>query len=195
MIFENIDYNLGFEPVALRFFGGECENVFSNYHKKTLQEIIQKKKYQKVSNRVEQNYSKHLSQPLGSFLFELKMNNDKFYFEFLNTWGDSKFCQFCIDDSVYLNKKGVYIFTVSRDVKYVGRCQDSFKQRIDQGYGKIYPKNCYIDGQHTNCHINSSILALKESLELLICILNNDDQIKEEETRLKAKYNPPWNLN
>ncbi|MFK4618979.1 hypothetical protein ABIF50_002256 [Bradyrhizobium diazoefficiens] len=61
---------------------------------------------------------------------------------------------------------GVYAYFVGDDLKYIGRCKDSMKKRINHGYGKVHPKNCYLDGQSTNCHLNALIAPLRESVSL-----------------------------
>jgi hypothetical protein len=43
------------------------------------------------------------------------------------------------------------------------------KKRISQGYGKISPKNCYLDGLATNCHLNALITeTIKSKKEILL---------------------------
>jgi hypothetical protein len=94
-----------------------------------------------------------------------------------------------------LNQKGLYAYTVENELVYIGRCLDTFKKRINYGYGKIAPKNCYRDGQSTNCHLNSLITIEKQTKSVCLYILNmNDiDEIKNTEVDLIQKYNPRWN--
>ena len=80
------------------------------------------------------------------------------------------------------------------DLKYIGRCKDSMKKRVDQGYGKIHPKNCYLDGQATNCHLNSRITACEQDITLWLSPLDNNEEIERLEARLIRQCAPPWNI-
>jgi len=131
--------------------------------------------------------------PLGVFLKTLKESNDNNYLYFLNKYGDSKFCEFKIETN--LNDKGIYCFIENNKIKYVGRCTDNFKKRINQGYGKIHPKNCFIDGQATNCHLNSLINS-SDNVKFGIYVMSDKttDEIKELE-KLILNYNKfDWNI-
>jgi len=99
-----------------------------------------------------------------------------------------------IDDKTILNKKGLYLYTVGSEIKYIGRCLDTFQKRFNQGYGKIHPKNCYKDGQATNCHLNSKITENKDGVKLYVCPLEDDNAIIEIENDLIVEFNPDWNI-
>jgi len=79
-------------------------------------------------------------------------------------------------------------------VKYIGRCKDSMKKRINQGYGKIHPKNCYLDGQATNSHLNARITAEKKKITLWLHEMDSETEIELLERELIRAYNPPWNI-
>ena len=89
--------------------------------------------------------------------------------------------------------KGVYFYLLGDEIKYVGRCKDSMKQRVNSGYGKISPKNCFKDGQSTNCKVNACILIFKKDIELKILVLENDKEIEKIEIEMIEKFNPTWN--
>ena len=131
---------------------------------------------------------------IGSFLAFCKANNDFFYKCFLNPYGDNQFCKFAIDTKELLNEKGLYIYKYGDEILYIGRCKDSFRKRINQGYGCIHPKNCYRDGQSTNCHINSLINRLGAEIELYVAVLKDDAAIETNERILIKAFNPCWNI-
>ncbi|TET10381.1 MAG: hypothetical protein E3J83_00540 [Candidatus Atribacteria bacterium] len=124
----------------------------------------------------------------------MKNELDNYYLNFLNKYGDTTYCQFKIEDELYCNKKGLYIYYIESDLKYIGRSLDPFKKRINYGYGKIHPKNCYIDGQATNCHLNSLITHVKDKIKFAMFPLDNTDEIKIIEKELIYNYKPEWNL-
>jgi hypothetical protein len=61
---------------------------------------------------------------------------------------------------------------VGDELKYIGRGKDSMKKRVNCGHGKIHPKNCYLDGQSTNCDLNALIAPVREDVSLWLCRLN-----------------------
>lgn len=67
------------------------------------------------------------------------------------------------------------------------------KKRINQGYGKIHPKNCYLDGQSTNCHLNALVARNLDSIELWFCELT-PAEIDIAEKELIHAYKPAWNI-
>jgi hypothetical protein len=93
-----------------------------------------------------------------------------------------------------IKKKGVYCYFVDERLTYIGRCRDSMKKRIDQGYGKIHPKNCYIDGQSTNCHLNAKIAAVSDRVSLRLYSMEVDSDIISRENDLIRALSPRWNV-
>ena len=185
---------LSFQPVGLTFGEDLFVNVFAQKNNKTLEETLGSRRYRKLEAKVKDKYPEYLDRKLGIFLSLLKNSGDRFYQEFLNKYGDSVYCEFYITDERVLNKKGLYIFLVGNKLMYIGRCKDSYKKRINQGYGRITPKNCYIDGQVTNCRINSLVGELKENVQLLVCIMANNERVEKTEKHLIEKYKPAWNI-
>lgn len=194
MEIECLNKKLLFSKVKIEFEGKNIENLFSLKNNKSLRETILHKRYKRLENIVIEKYSNYLDLPLGNFLLELKLKNDNKYLLFLNKYGDAKYCRFFISDEEILTKKGIYIYLQNEKIMYIGRCLDNFKKRINYGYGQIYPKNCYIDGQTTNCHLNSVINENKKSIEFFVCILENDDVISTIEKELIYRMKPEWNI-
>jgi len=186
--------NLDFQEVALSFKSKTYNNVFANKNNKTLIETIKSKRYQKFKDIVRTKYPNYFYWELGKFLLKLKNEQDNFYLNFLNKYGDGTYSNFLIKDKAFLSKKGIYLFSIKSDLRYIGRSLDPFYKRINQGYGKIHPKNCYIDGQATNCHLNCLITQNKDSICFAVLVLNDNEEIKFVEKELIYKYEPEWNL-
>ncbi len=127
-------------------------------------------------------------------LLTLKRSNDQFYMKFLNKYGDLTYCKFWVDDERVLAAKGLYLYLVNNTLQYIGRCRDSFKRRFNQGYGTIHPKNCFIDGQATNCHINALVTQSRTNIALLVCLLNDLQTIIQAEAGLIEQHRPVWNI-
>lgn len=183
---------VNFSIIPLVFKNKNMENIFSGKNNKTLGETLENGKYKKLVKLFGEKYKQYYNKKLGDFLRELKDSGDGNFLKFLNKYGDEKFCEFLIDEN--LSSKGIYCYIVDDEIKYIGRCNDNFKKRINQGYGKIYPKNCFIDGQATNCHLNSLINSEKE-VKFGVCIMN--DKTQEQINKLERDilvYNFKWNI-
>mgnify|MGYP002066092645 FL=1 len=92
------------------------------------------------------------------------------------------------------SKKGLYSYCVDGRVAYVGRSIDPFEKRINQGYGTIHPKNCFLDGQATNCHLNALIAKFAPTVSFHVCPLNDDAEIVNLERMLIQEIQPQWNI-
>lgn len=183
-----------FEPVDLCFEEGYFENIFAAKNNKTVGETLRHKRYAGLAEETVKNYPQYLTWSLGKFILFLKSRNDLFYRKFLNKYGDGVYCRFFIEDERFLNKKGLYIYTLSGRLQYIGQCTDSFRRRINQGYGKIHPKNCYIDGQSTDCHLNALIAEQMQEVKFFVHVIRDISEIDPLERRLIPSYNPPWNI-
>lgn len=111
----------------------------------------------------------------------------------LNAFGDGTFCKFSISIFEWSGVSGVYAFYSNNELIYIGQAID-FAQRINQGYGNISPRNCYIGGQETNCRINQAILQeIKNGhvIELYFFTTSNYDYV---ERQLINHYRPILNF-
>lgn len=188
----NAEYE--FNSVCLLFEEGIYSEEFGKKNNKTVSETLQHPRYSKLQQEVEKNYpATALCEPLGSFLLRLKRSGDDFYRKFLNQYGDEKYMLFRIEDKGVLDKRGIYAYKIKHELKYIGRCRDSMQKRVNQGHGKIHPKNCYKDGQATNCHLNALITAERESVSFWFCELDLS-AIEQAERYLIAEYQPSWNI-
>jgi hypothetical protein len=182
-----------FIGVPMVFEDGVVTEPFQTKNNKTLLETLKHRRYARLYDDVVKAYPDALQEPLGTFLLRSKRRGDDLYRRFLNKYGDDRYSEFKIVDQKILNKRGVYAYTIETDLKYIGRCRDSMRKRVNQGYGKIHPKNCYIDGQATNCHLNALITAEKERVRLWFCELGLAEIVPAEKA-LISEYRPPWNI-
>jgi hypothetical protein len=182
------------DDVPLTFDDEIRINVFSAKNNKSVAETLAHTRYRKLSEPTRQGYGDFLDQPLGEFLMSLKNAGDNFYKRFLNRYGDLEYSKFFLTESKFHDLKGVYVYFQEDHVMYVGRCRDSMKKRINQGYGKIHPKNCYIDGQATNCHLNALITKVRKQVSLRLHSMYSDNDIERFELQLIRELRPPWNI-
>jgi hypothetical protein len=186
-----------FEVIPVIIIQRDLENIFLD-NKKTLRYYLEKAKKDK-KNRLNKIASEHLSKysnllelKLGEFLMKLKLENNLDYKVYLNKYGDKKFCIYKIEQ--YLNEKGIYCYIIDGKIKYLGRSKKTFKERFNE-YGKITAYNCLIDGQATNCQINSIINTL-ENVYIGIYKMTDktDGDIKEMEKRILKHMKFEWNI-
>ena len=181
-------------PVPLEFAGSPYTDVFARKNNRSLAETLAHSRYAKLAPLTETRYRQALDMPLGEFLVTLKRQGDGYYRRFLNPYGDLSYCTFRIAEPRHRALKGIYAYFVDDQLVYIGRCRDAMGKRVDQGYGTIDPKNCYIDGQATNCHLNALIAPVANRVGLGLCAMDDDAAIEREEAGLIGTYLPPWNL-
>lgn len=184
---------LKFKIIPLNFESKNIENIFYRKNNKKLSKTFEHDKYSKLKTLLDGKYENQLDTNLGDFLKELKQSKDKNYLHFLNKYGDKKYCKFKIQDN--LKDKGIYCFRKDGEIKYIGRCTDNFKKRINQGYGNISPKNCFTDGQATNCHINYLINS-SNNVEFGIYVMTDktSEEIIEMEKLILNFKRFEWNI-
>jgi hypothetical protein len=183
---------LTFLPVSLIFQETAVSNRFALKNNKTLSQTLSHRRYIHLKLEVEEKYGHTGNEKLGAFLTRLKNAGDPFYLKFLNRYRDKTYCSFTITE--HLKSKGLYIYTVRQEIKYIGKSTDSFQRRINRGYGRISPKNCYLDGQSTNCHLNALINENRDGLAFYICPLEDNATIDYFERMLIQKHQPEWNI-
>jgi hypothetical protein len=183
-----------FLGIPLEFQDGAHKNVFADKNNKTVAETLEHPKYQHLADHFYEAHSELLELPLGTALMQMKDCGDDFYLRFLNKYGDLVYSVFRLADSSHGPLKGVYAFFVQEKLVYIGRCKDSIKKRIDQGYGKIHPKNCYKDGQATNCRLNNLITQVGDHIQLRLCVIDDGDIIELVEREFIRKHNLIWNI-
>lgn len=189
----SLESDYSFRLVPLLFEASPQSDVFCRKNNKTVRQTLAHRRYVSLRDRVEGKYPMLLDLPLGVALGSLKKAGDDFYSAFLNKRGDAEYCEFRIPDSAKVDGIGIYAWTANSDLRYIGRCKDSIKKRINQGYGKIHPKNCYLDGQSTNCHLNALISMQMHWVQLWFCELPLQE-IDDTERALIREYRPAWNI-
>lgn len=185
-----------FKRYGLLFSDVKYENVFANKNNKTVKETLEADKYSKLFSEIMARYNNDADKKLGAFLLKMKNTGDILYKSFLNSYGDEIYVEFKLLDKSISNSKGLYLYFINDDIKYIGKTTDTIKKRINDGYGKIHPKNCYLDGQSTNCHINSLIARNNiNDIKFYFLELNNSDNetIGRLEEDLIKEYSPEWN--
>ncbi len=187
-------HQLEFIQIPIEFHQHGIVNLFAQKNNKSLSETLLSKRYASLSKEIQRRYPNSLNDKLGEFLYRLKLSGDKFYLRFLNEHGDNVFCDFSTGRTTLSNARGVYCFRVGETIKYFGRSHDPFEKRLNQGYGHISPKNCYRDGQSTNCHINSMIAQNHADVFYYVFPLDNDPMIDKLEKLLINSYKPEWNM-
>ena len=181
-------------PVPLEFEGVLRRDVFGAKNDKTLRQTLEHPRCSKLRMEVAGRYGQELDTPLGQFLMKLKASGDSFYRRFLNPYGDLEFCTFRIADRRFLELRGIYAYTVGVQLMYIGRCRDTMRKRVNQGYGSIHPENCFLYGQRTNCHLNAEIAKVMDAVSLWMYPMDSVADIEREERHLLRTYCPPWNL-
>lgn len=184
---------LGFKKYCLKIGKTPCRGVFLGLDTATtLKECLKRKQYASLKPQCK-NYPNYMDMPLPQFMKYLKEKKDRLYADFLNSSGDKTFCEFRLCDDSVFDKKGLYSYCVNEKIVYIGRCRDSFNKRINNGYGHISPKNCYLDGQSTNCHINNLVWKNRNKLSFFILSLKSVPKIESMEKELIKKFDPEWN--
>jgi hypothetical protein len=195
LLIENTTIN--FEIIPVTIIQRDFENIFLD-NKKTLRYSLdkaitdKKNRLNKIASEHLTKYSTLLDLNLGEFLFRLKSESNSDYKLYLNKYGDRRYCIYKIDQ--FLNDKGIYCYVVDNKIKYLGRSRKTFKERFNE-YGKITAYNCLIDGQATNCHINSIINSIDNVFVGIYKMTNkSDEEIKEMEKRILKHKTFEWNL-
>jgi hypothetical protein len=187
------EISLHFTKVGLEFSTTKSSvPPWAHKNNKSVRETLEHQKYTKLRSLCN-NYLSELDRPLGAFLLDLRERGDLLYKQFLNADGDAVYTEFSLVDPGAARLRGLYIYKVGQEIVYVGRCLDCFGKRINQGYGKIHPKNCYIDGQRTNCRLNALVASNQSEIALYICPLELEHDISRLESSLLRTLRPRWN--
>ncbi len=188
------DLEHDFVDMPLEFLEGTYENVFSTKNNKTVAETLQHPRYRSLESDFLKSHADLLDVPLGKAVLQLKNTDNFMYLRFLNRYGDRMYSVFKLSDKKQWPLTGVYTYYYREKLVYIGRCKDSMRKRIDQGYGKIYPKNCYIDGQATNCHLNALVTRARPDVTLKIHVIEEPEMIKYVERELIRENKTEWNI-
>lgn len=188
------EVQLTFVRVPLSISNNLHTDVFALKNNKTVAETLRQSRYLDLQPEALEHFAAQMDQPLGTFLKGLKAQGDPFYRRFLNAYGDGAYCSFSITDNAMRRQRGLYSFVLGERAVYIGRCNDSFGKRINQGYGRIHPKNCFRDGQATNCHLNALVAESRGDVTFYVCPLSDKPEIDRLERELIQVYQPAWNI-
>ena len=105
----------------------------------------------------------------------------------LNEYGDSDFCIFDVETDI--TNSGVYVLFFGEELVYIGQAKNFKKRWSRTNYGSISPRNCFVGGQSTNCHINSAICAQsKKGTHIYLYFYPTEDYNNVERTLIKARH-------
>ena len=113
----------------------------------------------------------------------------------LNRHGEGVFCRLSVSGLPISG--GIYLVISDGEVRYVGKAANLHNRWAAGQYGTIQPKNCYVGGQSTNCHINKRVLEdtrLSRKLELLYVVEDLPSERALVENHLFDEFKPVWNL-
>ncbi|MED3660870.1 hypothetical protein NST62_06140 [Ureibacillus sp. FSL K6-8385] len=186
-----------FHRVRIELLETGIREPFRFFDKKTIRDLLQHRRYQHLKDKVFNDYCDILDMPAGPALYSMKQNNDLFYKEFLNNYGDLDYCQFVVkgNESV-LNKKGVYTVIMNDKIVFAGICNNKFKLRFNQHIGNVSPKSCFRDGTATHCHINAKIAQhiTDNNIHFQVCPLSDVGEMKLVKNWIIDRFEPLWNL-
>lgn len=189
---------INFQTIEIKIIERNIENIFKDNKKKLsykLEKAIKNPK-DRLYHIAEEQKLKHknfLDLTLGEFLLKLKSDGNLDYEAYLNKYGDKKYCIYKIEK--FEKDKGIYCYIVENVIVYIGRSKKNFKQRFSE-YGKITAYNCLIDGQSTNCNINSKINNL-DNVKVgfhLMTHSSDEDIMLLEKVLIKNQPNLIWNI-
>ena len=109
----------------------------------------------------------------------------------LHKHGNGPFCRLVIRGLPW--QAGVYIITAEGDAVYSGECENLAARFGLSQYGMIQPRNCYRNGQSTNCKINNLILQCAKANRILELWFHVTDQRFSVESKIILALRPPWN--
>ncbi len=191
------DKEFSFHRVDLEVLKTGIQNIFSQFDKKTMRELLMHPRYKSLKEDFECKYEQFLDDPAGDVLLTLKKNGDSLYKLFLNNYGDLVYSQFVVQgNETLLNKTGIYMIIVNEELVFTGVCSNSFRLRFNQHIGNLSPKCCFKDGTATHCHINAKITESlpNAKIHFKICPMKNMDETKKIKNAIINRFEPVWNL-
>ncbi len=186
-----------FQKVEIIVLEQGIRNLFSNFDKMTLRELIRQKKYEQIKDDTEKNFAYLLEQPAGKAIQQMKDYGHPFYKQFLNNYGDLEYSRFVVKgNDEALRKNGVYMIIADNELVFCGVCARNFKERINQHIGSIYAKGCFRDGTATHCHVNANITQKMQTSKVHfgICPIDDKKEMNQLKNAIIKRFEPQWNL-
>lgn len=103
-----------------------------------------------------------------------------------------RFCKFKLTNDKVQDVPGVYIWVAGNEIIYIGETK-RLKERFNNGYGIIQPRNIFKGGQSTNCKMNRIVIENIEKGKPITIYFCNTKKNKELEKSLLSKYKPKYN--
>jgi len=166
---------LYFKPVKLNFSGRVKEDLFARVQT-PLEEMLKNPAFSHLLSPVNAKYSRYLPLKSGLFFGQLKERHDPFYREFLNSYGDEKYCTFRMEESNDGSKKGVLIVVVNRGMYHAVNCPDTFRVMINDTFGRISSDDCLLSGDSTRCRINALLCTGRNDAGMYIHSSENEEE-------------------
>ena len=132
----------------------------------------------------------------GSFFYspQLRYNNKNNHPYLAGIDEKTLFCKFKPNLPII---KGVYLWVINGEIVYIGEGVN-LRDRFNNGYGNISPRNCFKGGQSTNVKMNRIVLWHYENNQHIDIYLCETSEHKRIEfmllKRIKTKYNIQNNI-
>lgn len=177
---------LFFRPIRVRTSGAKKSDIFARVQK-TLDELMALPAYSHLKDIVNAKYSRYLSLKAGVFLEQLKSRHDTEYRQFLNAYGDERYCTFQLEDPGNYEKKGVILVAVNRCLYQVMDSPESVSRSIQRQLGQILPEDCLLYGDSVRCQVNAVLCADREKAGLYVYFSEDNDDRKRIVDELNRK--------
>ncbi len=105
--------------------------------------------------------------------------------------GAGPFCRFSVPNR-WRDQPGVYVFLVDGVPTYVGECE-CLVRRVNQGYGRIAPRNCFLGGRATNVRVNALIRNAILHARAVDLVFVATGLRKHVEREMIGNLKPAWN--
>ncbi len=169
---------LYFKPVRLVFSGSVRIGSFS-WAQKPLREILDLPAYAHLKEIVFARYFRYLPLRSGLFLWERKERHDPFYREFLNPSGDEKFGIFRMKERDDAGRNGLFLVVNGGEIVYGGCSHGSFGNTINEYFGRVSSRDCYLDGDEIRCRINALLTTKKPDAGIYVHCIENPDECRQ----------------
>ena len=166
---------LFFRPVLLKFSGGARDDAFAR-SQKLLADVLAVPAFSHLRERVLAGYSRYLPLPLGLFLSQLKERHDPFYREFLNPFGDDRYCSFRMAAPAGADRNGVIIVAVGTGPYQVISSPDPFGSVINNRLGRVTPDDCLLNGDSVKCRVNALLCSCRNEAMLYQYAAGGEDE-------------------
>ncbi len=173
-------------PLKIRFIGRPVTDLFAG-RRDSINSILSLPEYSDCAASARAICRTFPDAPAGPFLLEAKNRCDPVYLQFLNEFGENRFCTFRAGPNPITGRRGI-LFAVENDViRALCACPVSFRESVDCALGSLSPESCYRDGDAMRCRINALVCAnRKEGGGLYVYPATDSDEIRELSRSIRA---------